>query len=213
MNYQVLSFDHCYKRSFNIKALSNKSEYKTKALIGLSQCNCNLYNQCKDFPKSIDTMANLQLKFNSIVSLINWNLSWIGLSLNPESRPSRINTCAIVIGSALYMLFLVHSISESRHLETTSEMMFHIPWMLQYNLKAGNMYLQYDLVRDFLRWTKKSFSEVHHTPMVCAILKENNFKGLRMANLICGWENSFCRITSVFLPKTKTFSVFPFQCI
>lgn len=158
-------------------------------------------------------MANLQLKFNSIVSMINWNLSWIGLSLNPERRPSRINTCAIVIGSVLYMLFLVHSISESRHLETTSEMMFHIPWMLQYNLKAANMYLQYDLVRDFLRWTNKSFSEVQHTPMVCAFLKETHFKGLRMANLICGWEKSFCRKPYLFLTNTLTFSFLPLQWI
>lgn len=131
-------------------------------------------------------MENPLAELLSILSLINLNFKWIGLGVDPDKCPRRLNACVIVVGSACYMLFLVHCISETTVLDTASGMMFHIPWMLQYNLKTVNMYLQFNLARDVLRWAKRTATNVHPEPAIEAILKATLSKGLRMAKKICG---------------------------
>lgn len=129
-------------------------------------------------------METLSADFLSIISLINLNLKWIGLGFDPEVGPRRINTFVIVLGSALYMLFIVHCLSETSDLGTASQMIYHIPWMLQYNLKSANMYLQYPLGRDFICWARDTMSAVHPVPAVDTVMQETNSKCLKIGKSI-----------------------------
>lgn len=130
-------------------------------------------------------MDKLPAKFLRIVYMINTNLTWVCIGFDTEKAPWHVSTVMIVLGSALYMVFIVKCISEISHLETASGMVYHIPWMLQYSLKAANMYLQYDLARQFLCWANDVLTAVHPIPFVEAILLETQRRGLVFAKRIC----------------------------
>lgn len=125
-------------------------------------------------------METLSRDFLSIISLINLNLKWIGLEFNPDKGPPRVNTSVIILGSAFYMSFLVHRLSETNNLALASQMMFHLPWMLQYSIKAANMYLQYPLAKDFMRWARNTLREHHPEPFVEQVMKEAHFRCLKV---------------------------------
>lgn len=129
-------------------------------------------------------MDNLSAQFLRVMSIINLNLRLFSIGISTEKAPRRSSTVLIVLGSAVYIVYLVKCISETSYLSTASEMVFHIPWMLQYNLKSANMLLQYESARDFLYWAKEIFNATHPMPYVDAMLKETQRKGLKYAKTI-----------------------------
>lgn len=129
-------------------------------------------------------MVDLTERFSSIIAVVNLNLRWIGLAIDAEKGPNRKSAMVIIVGSALYMLYLVHCISVAGKLMVAGQIIYHIPWMVQYNLKSANMVLQYHLARDFLNWARKTLNRNHPIEILDRRVKKTQLEGLHLANKI-----------------------------
>lgn len=130
-------------------------------------------------------MKDIGPEFIAILSLINLNLVLWGLPCDMNRKPYLFFLILIVTGCVVYMMLLIHYLSFTRSLRTASQILYHIPWMLQYALKAPNMYLQYPLIKEFYTWSKDIMSTKHPLTTVENILKTTHAKGLKFAKQVC----------------------------
>lgn len=136
-------------------------------------------------------MAKLSAEFSTIVSIININLRWIGIEFRDSNcdrnilRGRGLRTLVVVAGGALYAVFLLHCMFEANHLTTTSQIMFLIPWMIQYTLKSGSLFVQSQVAVDFIRWAKDTLDTVQSNCIVNEISLTVNKECLRVAKMFC----------------------------